>query len=52
MWIVLVEVSEKGAVGEMEQSGSVISHHIVDSWDKEPARTVSMEALVSAGFVA
>ena len=52
MWIALVEVGEKGAVGEMEQAGGVISHDIVGSWDEETAGAVAMEALVSAGFVA
>ena len=52
MWIVLFEVSKKGAVREVEQARGVIGHDVVGSRDEESARAVAMEALMSTGFVA
>ena len=50
MWIVLVEVRQKGIVSEMEQARSVISHNVGVPWDEESAGAVAVKPLVGAGF--
>ena len=50
MWMVLVEVRQKGIVSEMEQARSVISHNVGVPWDEESAGAVAVKPLVGAGF--
>ncbi len=50
--IVLFEVGEKRRVGEVLESGCIVSHDVVGSWEVGSKVAVAMEALVGAHKVA
>ena len=52
LWIFLLEVREKGLIGEMLQAGRVVGHDVRFPWDVRDHVTVTVGALVLAGVVA
>ena len=48
----LFEVFMKGKVGEVSQAGSVISHHIFESWEVMNLVAVAVKALMVTGELA
>ena len=50
MWILLVEMRQKGIVREVEQPRRIISHNVGVAWDEESAGAATVESLVSSGF--